>query len=117
MGAWSKVDFKACPKNLLEEEVGEGNGAGLAMLRIGDVIGWIAADEHMIGIDAFGQAELLTGHLGLKMAHPARTQALLLGLHHHLIANNRGVDGTGVHLVIRAHPSIVGNAAVSAGRF
>ena len=45
------------------------------------------------------------------MAYPARSQALLLGLHHHLIANNRGVDGTGVHLVIRAHPSIVGNAA------
>ena len=53
-GAWSKVDFKACPKNLLEEEVGEGNGAGLAMLGIGDMVGRIAADEHVIGIDALG---------------------------------------------------------------
>ena len=99
-----------CQK-LLEEEVGEGNGTGLAMLGIGDVVGRIAADEHVIGINALGQVELLAGKLGLKMAYPTRSQALLLGLHHHLIANNRGVDGTGVHLVIRAHPSIVGNTA------
>lgn len=49
-----------CQK-LFEEEVGEGNGAGLAMLGIGDVVGRIAADEHVIGIDALGQVELLTG--------------------------------------------------------
>ena len=85
--------------------------SGHTLCPIGDMVGRIAADEHVIGIDALGQAELLTGHLGLKMAHPARTQALLLGLHHHLIADDRGVDGTGVHLVIRAHPSIVSNAA------
>ncbi len=42
-----------CQK-LLEEEVGEGNGAGIAMLGIGDVVGRIAADEHVIGIDALG---------------------------------------------------------------
>ena len=53
------MDFKACPKNLLEKEVGEGNGAGLALLGIGDMVGRIAADEHVIGIDALGQAELL----------------------------------------------------------
>lgn len=53
-GAWSKVDFKACPKNLLKEEVGEGNGTGLALLGVGDVFGRIAADEHVIGIDALG---------------------------------------------------------------
>lgn len=75
------------------------------------MVGRIATDEHMIGIDTLGQVELLKGHLGLKMAHPARSQALLLGLHHHLIANDRGIDGTRVHLVIRAHPSIIGNAA------
>jgi len=34
-------------QNLLEEEVGEGNGTGLAMLGIGDVVGGIATDEHM----------------------------------------------------------------------
>lgn len=48
-------------QNLLEEEVGEGNGTGLAMLGIGDVVGRIAADEHVIGIDAFGQVEPLSG--------------------------------------------------------
>ena len=46
-------------QNLLEEEVGEGNGTGLAMLGIGDVVGRISADEHVIGINAFGQVELL----------------------------------------------------------
>ena len=46
---------------LLEEEVGEGNGAGIAMLGIGDVVGRIAADEHVIGIDALGQVEPLSG--------------------------------------------------------
>ena len=65
----------------------------------------------MIRIDALGEAELLAGHLGLKMAHPTRTQALLLRLHHHLIAHDRGVDLAGVHLVIRAHPGVIGNAA------
>ena len=49
-----KGRFKACPKDLLEEEVGEGNGAGLAMLGIGDMVSRIAADEHVIGIDALG---------------------------------------------------------------
>ena len=36
-------------QNLLEEEVGEGNGTGLAMLGIGDVVGRISTDEHVIG--------------------------------------------------------------------
>lgn len=98
-------------QNLLEEEVGEGNGTGLAMLGIGDVVGRIATDEHVIGIDALGQVELLLCHLRLKMAYPARSQALLGGLHHHLIADDRSIDGTRVHLIIRAHPSIIGNAA------
>ena len=48
-------------QKLLKEEVGEGNGAGLAMLGIGDVVGRIATDEHVIGIDALGQVELLAG--------------------------------------------------------
>lgn len=65
-------------QNLLEEEVGEGNGTGLAMLGIGDVVGRISADEHVIGIDALGQVELLLCHLGLKMAYPTRSQALLV---------------------------------------
>lgn len=43
-------------QNLLEEEVGEGNGTGLAMLVIGDVVGRISTDEHVIGIDALGCA-------------------------------------------------------------
>lgn len=81
------------------------------MLGIGDVVGGIATDEHMIGIDALGQIELLLCHLGLKMAYPARSQAMLGGLHHHLIADDRSIDGTRVHLIIRAHPSIIGNAA------
>ena len=46
---------------LLEEEVGEGNGTGLAMLGIGDAVGRIATDEHVIGIDALGQVEPLSG--------------------------------------------------------
>ena len=98
-------------QNLLEEEVGEGNGTGLAMLGIGDVVGRISTDEHVIGIDALGQIELLLRHLRLKMAYPARSQALLGGLHHHLIANDGCIDFTRIHLVIRAHPSITGNAA------
>lgn len=97
-------------QNLLEEEVGEGNGTGLAMLGVGDVVGRISADEHVIGIDALGQVELLLCHLGLKMAYPARSQALLGGLHHHLIAHYGRIDFTGIHLVIRAHPSVFGNA-------
>lgn len=60
-----------CQK-LLEEEVGEGNGTGLAMLGIGDVVGRIATDEHVIGIDALGQVEPLLCHLRLKMAYPSR---------------------------------------------
>lgn len=75
-------------QNLLEEEVGEGNGTGLAMLGIGDVVGRISTDEHVIGIDALGQIELLLRHLRLKMAYPARSQALLGGLHHHLITHD-----------------------------
>ena len=63
------------------------------------------------GIDALGQIELLLCHLRLKMAYPARSQALLGGLHHHLIAHDGRIDFTGIHLVIRAHPSIIGNAA------
>ena len=98
-------------QNLLEEEVGEGNGTGLAMLGIGDVVGRISADEHVIGINAFGQVELLLCHLGLKMAYLARSQALLGGLHHHLIANDGCIDFAGIHLIIRAHPSIISNAA------
>lgn len=99
-----------CQK-LLEEEVGEGNGTGLAMLGIGDVVGRIATDEHVIGIDALGQVEPLLCHLRLKMAYPARSQTLLGGLHHHLITHDGRIDFTGIHLVIRAHPSIIGNAA------
>ncbi len=49
-----------CQK-LLEEEVREGNGTGLAVLWVGDVVGRIAAGEHVIGINALGQVELLTG--------------------------------------------------------
>ena len=45
------------------------------------------------------------------MAYPARSQALLGGLHHHLITHDGRIDFTGIHLVIRAHPSIIGNAA------
>ena len=81
------------------------------MLGVGNMVGRIAADEHVIGIDALWQVELLLCHLRLKMAHPARPQTLLGSLHHHLIAHNGGIDSTGVHLVIRTHPSIVGNAA------
>ena len=80
------------------------------MLGIGDVVGRISADEHVIGIDALGQVELLLCHLGLKMAYPTRSQALLGGLHHHLIAHYGRIDFTGIHLVIRAHPSVFGNA-------
>ena len=36
------------------------------MLGIGDVVGGIATDEHVIGIDALGQIELLLCHLRLK---------------------------------------------------
>lgn len=97
-------------QNLLEEEVGEGNGTGLAMLGIGDVVGRISTDEHVIGIDALGQIELLLCHPRLKMAYSARSQALLGGLHHHLIAHYGRIDFTGIHLVIRAHPSVFGNA-------
>lgn len=81
------------------------------MLGVGDMVGRIATDEHVIGIDTLGQVELLTGHLRLKMAHPARSQALLGGLHHHLITHDGRIDFTGIHLIIRAHPSIIGNAA------
>ena len=49
------------PNTLLEEEVREGNGTGLAVLWVGDVVGRIAADEHVIGINVLGQIELLTG--------------------------------------------------------
>lgn len=98
-------------QNLLEEEVGEGNGTGLAMLGIGDVVGRISTDEHVIGIDALGQIELLLCHLRLKMAYLARSQALLGGLHHHLITHDGRIDFAGIHLIIRAHPSIIGNAA------
>ena len=45
------------------------------------------------------------------MAYPARSQALLGGLHHHLITHDGRIDFTGIHLVIRAYPSIIGNAA------
>lgn len=48
-------------QKLLEEEVGEGNGTGLAVLGIGDVVSRIATDEHVIGIDALGQVEPLSG--------------------------------------------------------
>lgn len=81
------------------------------MLGVGDVVGRIATDKHVIGINALGQIELLLCHLRLKMAYSARSQALLGGLHHHLIADDRSIDGTRVHLIIRAHPSIIGNAA------
>ena len=54
-----------CQK-LLEKEVGEGNGAGLAMLGIGDVVGGIATDEHVIGIDALGQMNCSSATSGLK---------------------------------------------------
>ena len=43
------------------------------MLGIGDVVGGIATDEHVIGIDALGQIELLLCHLRLKMAYLARS--------------------------------------------
>ena len=81
------------------------------MLGIGDVVGGIATDEHVIGIDALGQIELFLCHLRLKMAYPARSQALLGGLHHHLITHDGRIDFTGIHLVIGANPSVVGNAA------
>ena len=81
------------------------------MLGVGDVVGRIATDKHVIGINALGQIELLLCHLWLKMAYPARSQALLGGLHHHLIANDGCIDFAGIHLIIRAHPSIIGNAA------
>ena len=45
------------------------------------------------------------------MAYPARSQALLGGLHHHLITHDGRIDFAGIHLIIRAHPSIIGNAA------
>ena len=53
-------------QNLLEEEVGEGNGTGLAMLGVGDVVGRISADEHVIGIDALGQVNCSCATSGLK---------------------------------------------------
>ena len=81
------------------------------MLGIGDVVGRIATDEHVIGIDALGQIELFLCHLRLKMAYPARSQALLGGLHHHLITHDGRIDFAGIHLIIRAHPIVIGNAA------
>ena len=45
------------------------------------------------------------------MAHPARAQAKLGRLHHHLIAHNRGVDRSRIHLVVRTHPRVIVHAA------
>ena len=49
-----RVLFYRMSQNLLEEEVGEGNGTGLAMFGVGNMVSRLAADEHVIGIDALG---------------------------------------------------------------
>lgn len=90
----------------LQEEVGCGDGAGGAGVGRGDRVGGVADGEHVVGVDALGKGEGLCGDGRVKGTDPAGAQAQLGGLHHHLVADDRRVDGRGREAVGAAGPGL-----------